>query len=317
MKNLVNIIIAGFLMLSPLFAQDDTSAIAKVVPQEATSEPYDPLIPQLFAFDKDLDIYAGINNADNQIVIVKHATENGKDILKIEHRYLVDVVKKRHDDMFIYRPKSVAIYEGYVVFLASQRDSCYLGVLNIETGALVKKLYFQGSASAFSYSPQAKKLYIVGENATGFDVITLDTHHGMGNIALADAAEVHYQKPRMSEQILKEDPWGIGITIIAISVVFIALILLYLVFRQVGVQLTVIQERRKSKATEAAKPKPVTVAAAIPTGSDVYAAIAVAIHLYTEELQNAEDTVLTINKVSRTYSPWSSKIHGLNTYFKR
>ena len=47
------------------------------------------------------------------------------------------------------------------------------------------------------------------------------------------------------------------------------------------------------------------------------AAIAAAIHLYNEELHDEENTVLTINRISRTYSPWSSKIHGLNTYFNR
>ena len=50
---------------------------------------------------------------------------------------------------------------------------------------------------------------------------------------------------------------------------------------------------------------------------DVLAAITAAIYLYSEELHDVENTVLTINRVSRTYSPWSSKIHGLNTYFRR
>ena len=49
--------------------------------------------------------------------------------------------------------------------------------------------------------------------------------------------------------------------------------------------------------------------------SEIHAAIAAAIHLYNEELHDEENTVLTINRISRTYSPWSSKIHGLNTYF--
>jgi len=48
----------------------------------------------------------------------------------------------------------------------------------------------------------------------------------------------------------------------------------------------------------------------------VHAAIAAAIHMYGTKLLDAENTVLTINKVSRTYSPWSSKIHGVNTYFR-
>jgi Na+-transporting methylmalonyl-CoA/oxaloacetate decarboxylase gamma subunit len=303
--------IAGWLTLLPLSAQETP---------ETVFEPYDPLIPQLFAFDKEHNVYAGINNADNQIVIVTHRkTGKGNDTLDIKHRFQVDEVRKRHDVTHIYRPKSVAIYEGYVVFLASQIDSCYLGVLDIETGKLVDKLSFRGSAIAFSYSPAVKALYIVGENATGFDVITLNTSHGMKNLELKNATEGHYQKPRKSEEIASKDPWGVGMAAIAMSVVFLALILLYLVFKQVGVQLTAMQTRRSLKAKEAeAKPKVVTVPSqSIRTSDDVYAAIAVAIHLYTEELRNVEQAVLTINKVSRTYSPWSSKIHGLNTYFKR
>jgi Na+-transporting methylmalonyl-CoA/oxaloacetate decarboxylase gamma subunit len=139
----------------------------------------------------------------------------------------------------------------------------------------------------------------------------------MKNLEKADAIEGHYQKPRMSEKILKEDPTGIGMTVIAMSVVFIALVLLYLVFKQVGVQLTAMQERRVKKPKEITKLRPETISTSAGISEGVYAAIAVAIHLYTDELQNAEDAVLTINKVSRTYSPWSSKIHGLNTYFKR
>lgn len=49
---------------------------------------------------------------------------------------------------------------------------------------------------------------------------------------------------------------------------------------------------------------------------EINAAIAMTIHLYSSELHDAENTVLTINKVSRTYSPWSSKIYGLNRYTK-
>jgi Na+-transporting methylmalonyl-CoA/oxaloacetate decarboxylase gamma subunit len=196
-----------------------------------------------------------------------------------------------------------------------------LGALDIETGKLVNKLSFLGSAIAFSYSPKANELYIIGENATGFDVITLNTSRGMINLERKDATEGHYQKPRMSEQIAAKDPWGLGMAVIAMSVVFLALLLLYLTFKQLGIQLTAIQKRRQErlikKPKEKTELKPETISTSAGISEGVYAAIAVAIHLYTEELQDAEAAVLTINKVSRTYSPWSSKIHGLNTYFKR
>jgi len=51
------------------------------------------------------------------------------------------------------------------------------------------------------------------------------------------------------------------------------------------------------------------------SSDDVYAAIAAAIHMYSEDLHDVENTVLTFNKVSRIYSPWSSKINMMNTYF--
>jgi hypothetical protein len=44
---------------------------------------------------------------------------------------------------------------------------------------------------------------------------------------------------------------------------------------------------------------------------EINAVIALTLYLYSTELHDAENTVLTINKVSRTYSPWSSKIYGL------
>lgn len=277
-------------------------------------EIYDPLIPQSFAFDKKHGIFAGVNNVDNEIVMVSH---KGDGKLEITHRFLVDKIKGRHDIHHIYRPISVAIYDGYVAFLASQRDSCYFAVLNLN-GQLEKKLSFSGYASAFSYSQAANELYISGENATGFDVIVLDTRNGINRVDMKNVSTLHYQKPRMSEQIVRRDPWGVGMAAIAISVVFLALLLLYFLFRQVGVQLIAVQKRRSQRVMEKKfEPKRITVTSTRAVSGGVYAAIAAAIHLYGEELHDVESTVLTINKVSRTYSPWSSKIHGLNTYFKR
>lgn len=41
------------------------------------------------------------------------------------------------------------------------------------------------------------------------------------------------------------------------------------------------------------------------------AAIATALYLYFSELHDEEKYVMTIRKVSKTYSPWSSKIYGI------
>ncbi|KAF0138860.1 MAG: hypothetical protein FD122_3668 [Stygiobacter sp.] len=44
---------------------------------------------------------------------------------------------------------------------------------------------------------------------------------------------------------------------------------------------------------------------------EVNAAIGLAIHLYFSERHDKESAVLTINRVAKLYSPWSSKIYGL------
>ena len=49
--------------------------------------------------------------------------------------------------------------------------------------------------------------------------------------------------------------------------------------------------------------------------SEEFAAIAIAIHLHHGELQDKEVAVLTIKKVEKPYSPWSSKHHVQNQYF--
>lgn len=42
------------------------------------------------------------------------------------------------------------------------------------------------------------------------------------------------------------------------------------------------------------------------------AAIAMALHLYYSEIHDEESNVITIKTVERRYSPWSSKIYGIN-----
>ncbi len=44
---------------------------------------------------------------------------------------------------------------------------------------------------------------------------------------------------------------------------------------------------------------------------EIAVAISAAIHLFTQEVHDSENYVLTINRIQKPYSPWSSKIYGL------
>lgn len=47
---------------------------------------------------------------------------------------------------------------------------------------------------------------------------------------------------------------------------------------------------------------------------EVYAAIAMALNLYLKEVHDFENLKITIQKSVKPYSPWSSKIYGVNQW---
>ena len=120
------------------------------------------------------------------------------------------------------------------------------------------------------------------------------------------------------------DPYGGLMALMGMVIVFSALLMLYIILSNTP-KLYTASFKAKLKELNPLRKKPVVVA--IPEATqqekldnltgEVNAAIAAAIHLYRFELHDFEDTVLTIKKVSRTYSPWSSKIYGLRNNLGR
>ena len=105
------------------------------------------------------------------------------------------------------------------------------------------------------------------------------------------------------------DPWGIAMILIAMTVVFAALFILYVSFKYIGFIFTTDWKRRSLL-----KEGKIKEAEHIENSSmgELNAAIALALYKYKQELHDLESLHLTINKVSRNYSPWSSKIYGLS-----
>lgn len=111
------------------------------------------------------------------------------------------------------------------------------------------------------------------------------------------------------ENFQKNDSWGIGMTITAMAVVFLGLMVLYLVFKQIGNTAIKASQRNAQKAAAAAG---TTVSAnAGQESGEIFAAISMALYEISDDNHDIENTVLTIHKVQRRYSPWSSKIYSL------
>lgn len=106
-----------------------------------------------------------------------------------------------------------------------------------------------------------------------------------------------------SELMKERDPYGWIMALLAMSVVFLALVLLTFVFKGTGKIALNLTQR---KADAYGKTKKVSM---VETSGEVFAAIATALHMYAREneVHDIETTILTIEQVRRNYSPWSSK----------
>lgn len=110
------------------------------------------------------------------------------------------------------------------------------------------------------------------------------------------------------ENFQKNDSSGIGMTITAMAVVFLGLMILFLVFKQIGNTAIKASKRNAQKAAGAGA----AVSADIGQESgEIFAAIATALYEMSDDNHDIENTVLTIHKVQRSYSPWSSKLYSL------
>lgn len=110
------------------------------------------------------------------------------------------------------------------------------------------------------------------------------------------------------ENFKQNDSWGVGMTLTAMTVVFLGLLILFIVFKQVG-KTAIQMSRRRAEKVSGGRP----VAGNANEPGAVFAAIATALYEVAEDAHDYENTVLTIHKVARTYSPWSSKIYGLRS----
>jgi hypothetical protein len=107
--------------------------------------------------------------------------------------------------------------------------------------------------------------------------------------------------------VINWDAWQI--VIIGQSVVFLALLTIYLIFRY-GIP-AILRFKLRKIARNIGK-RVEEMHEEVP--ADMNAAIAMALYLYYSELHDEESNVITINRVSRTYSPWSSKLYNMRNW---
>jgi len=112
--------------------------------------------------------------------------------------------------------------------------------------------------------------------------------------------------------LLKINSWSellIG-SVIGIVVVFVALIILVLLFDLI--QYLVLNSSKKKMVKAGKKEEEI-----VDVSANEIAAISMALHLFMNEMHDEESNVITIKRIERRYSPWNSKIYGLNNTIRR
>lgn len=112
----------------------------------------------------------------------------------------------------------------------------------------------------------------------------------------------------------EHDQSGLGMTVLAMAVVFAALIVLSLCFNVIGWINAKTAQRKKKEATAGNLDEAEFTEG--PDSGEEIAAVCMALHEHLN-MHDKEDLVLTINKVKRSYSPWSSKIYSLRELPRR
>ena len=108
----------------------------------------------------------------------------------------------------------------------------------------------------------------------------------------------------------ENDEFGGAITLIAMSIVVSALLVLSILFMLFGKVSSWLQTRRKHKA-HGVTPETSEAHHDEPDMGEAIAAISMALAEHTGQGHDIEDTILTIRRMKKSYSPWNSKIYNI------
>lgn len=125
-------------------------------------------------------------------------------------------------------------------------------------------------------------------------------------------AERRANQQKKAQNAAENDSHGFAITIIAMVIVISALLILSILFRIFGTVSSKLQKARKRAAHGVSDHDAEEHHDELDSG-EVIAAISMALAEHTGQGHDIEDTILTIRKLRKAYSPWNSKIYNMRS----
>jgi Na+-transporting methylmalonyl-CoA/oxaloacetate decarboxylase gamma subunit len=123
-----------------------------------------------------------------------------------------------------------------------------------------------------------------------------------------NAGEALTAQQQKAENLKENDPNGGALTLMSMCIVIFALIVLSLLFLCFGKVSSKLQGQRKKEARGSSDE---SIEASLPDSGEAIAAIAAALAEHFSGKHDMEDTILTIKRMKRAYSPWNSKIYNM------
>ena len=262
-------------------------------------------------FAPQMEAFIAIDSVECSIHMVKMAGDR----LDTVASFKTDNTHKRHDLKNILRPVSVGTMGPYVVLLASAvNDTAYVALLDQELHEVARRSF---SSPMYAFHTAPGQMIVVGRNPYGYDINILPVKC-LGNLEAFENAPIlthHYRVAKQAEKIKQSDPIGIGLAAVAVAVVFLALVCIFLLISGSGKLIMGAEERKKNKGSKSTERAIKPVSKGSSSEEEIIAAIGAAIELYNNELHDEENTVITIQKVEREWTPWNAKFYNMNQYF--
>ncbi|MDE7189819.1 MAG: OadG family protein, partial [Muribaculaceae bacterium] len=183
-------------------------------------------------------------------------------------------------------------------------------------GSAAASALMPGFATPAAESPQAQTQVAVeevtavvsGENSVAVESPAVPSET-TNTIETSEIARKMTQAEK-AQNAAENDSWGGAITIIAMCIVIAALIILSILFMGFGKISQMLLSRKKLEA-HGLSPEDVGEDHVHVDSGDVIAAIAMALAEHFDSTHDLEDTILTIRRMRKAYSPWNSKIYNM------
>lgn len=159
-------------------------------------------------------------------------------------------------------------------------------------------------------STQGKQINVEGDWANSTEVNTIQESEELNQVMQAKEQDRKKRQAEKAKNAAQYDSFGGAITIIAMCIVVGALIVLSILFYCFGKISSYFQKSRKRKAHGVDQHSAEEHHDELDSG-EVIAAISMALAEHMGQGHDMEDTILTIRRMRKAYSPWNSKIYNM------